>query len=202
MEDLEYAKKLGCIKNFKWGFDQKIRYLREYLKTLKEFWKNEISTVRVTRENTLEESMKQLKGMSLLRELKIIFEGEEGIDIGGVLREWFMVLFKEIESKELCKINVIHLIDLFQKTNCNDYSVIPSYSLKPTEKNLNYFYFIGQLLSKAILEDITVNICFSKLIYKMVLDEPLSFEDLNLIDTQVYIISVNNALDVSITSKA
>jgi hypothetical protein len=46
-------------------------------------------------------------------------------------------------------------------------------------------------LAKAIAQNITINICFNKLIYKMILCEKIQFEDLIFIDNQLYK-SLNN----------
>jgi E3 ubiquitin-protein ligase HUWE1 len=51
---------------------------------------------------------------------------------------------------------------------------------------LEYFSFIGKLISKALLDNITLNLCFNKIIYKIILDEQIKFEDLIFIDKPLY----------------
>ena len=55
----------------------------------------------------------------------------------------------------------------------------------PTLKNLEYFNFIGRLIAKAWLDNITINLCFNKFIYKLLLEEEIAFEDLVFIDRPV-----------------
>jgi hypothetical protein len=54
------------------------------------------------------------------------------------------------------------------------------------EENFKLCKLIGLLMAKAIIQNITINICFNKLIYKMILFEKIEFEDLIFIDSQLY----------------
>ncbi len=47
------------------------------------------------------------------------------------------------------------------------------------------FNFIGKVLAKALLDNLTINSCFNKLIFKIILDEEVKFEDLAFIDKTV-----------------
>ena len=40
--------------------------------------------------------MKQIKKVDLYKELKINFVGEVSYDAGGILREWFTILFQNL----------------------------------------------------------------------------------------------------------
>jgi len=53
------------------------------------------------------------------------------------------------------------------------------------DKIKDYFRLIGKLISKALLENITINLCFNKLIYKIILSEKITFEDLIFINKPV-----------------
>ncbi len=50
---------------------------------------------------------------------------------------------------------------------------------------MNYFNFLGKIIAKALLDNITLNLCLNKIIYKMILNEKIEFKDLVFIDTQV-----------------
>ncbi len=52
-------------------------------------------------------------------------------------------------------------------------------------ENLDIFHFIGKILAKALLDNLTVNTSFNKLIYKMILEEEISLDDLVFIDKTV-----------------
>jgi hypothetical protein len=71
--------------------------------------------------------------------------------------------------------------------------------LKRNDKNFKYFDFIGKLMAKALIDNITVNICFNKLIYKMILQEPIDFNELVFINKPVYD-SIQNLKNTQTTS--
>lgn len=80
----------------------------------------------------------------------------------------------------------ILLIGLFERADTNEFSYAFNKSMTPTLENLEYFGFIGKLMAKALLDNITLNLCFNKLIYKMILSEDVTFQDLLFIDKQVF----------------
>lgn len=55
-------------------------------------------TLRIRRERLLEDSLAQLSSSAgyLKRALKIEFAGEEGVDAGGLRKEWFLLLVREL----------------------------------------------------------------------------------------------------------
>ena len=160
------------------SFEQKVTNLRKYIDSHKISWTEGCDTLSISRDNTLNESMEGINFVDLLKELKIDFKGEVSYDAGGIIREWFMVIINELESNEL---------GVFEKSDCDDYSFVPSRNLKPIQKNLDYFSFIGKIIAKALIDNITINLCFNKIIYKMIVDENISFEDLKFIDKPLYI---------------
>lgn len=46
-------------------------------------------------------------------------------------------------------------------------------------------FFIGKIIAKALLDNLTINTCFNKIIYKMLLNEKISLDDLVFIDKPV-----------------
>ena len=68
-----------------------------------------------------------------------------------------------------------------------DFSYTISSALNITNKIEDYFRLIGKLIAKAFLENITINLCFNKLIYKLILNEHISFDDLIFINKPVKI---------------
>ena len=57
--------------------------------------------MNINRNNLLEESIDKLNKVNLNKEVKIVFTGEEGLDAGGLFREWFNICFKALESDQL-----------------------------------------------------------------------------------------------------
>ncbi len=159
------------------SFENKILKLKEDIFKRKISWEKGYCQININRKNYLIESMKQIKKIDLYKELKINFIGEVSYDAGGIEREWFTVLFQNLEGEKL---------NLFHVSDSQEFSYIINPFLKSTNRNLEYFNFIGKLIGKALLDNITINICFNKLIYKLILEEEITFDDLVFIDTQLY----------------
>ena len=131
----------------------------------------------LNRENLLQDTLKNTENIDLFKEWKINFDGEMSIDAGGILREFFTNIFEILEGDEL---------KLFIPSESNDFSYILNPFLMQNEQNFKLCKLIGLLMAKAIIQNITINICFNKLIYKMILCEKIDFEDLIFIDSQLY----------------
>ena len=170
-------KKINIKKKKKESFEIKLVKFKEEIKKKKISWENGFCQIDINRKNYVVESMKQINKVDLYKELKINFVGEVSYDAGGILREWFTILFQNLEGEHL---------NLFIVSDSQDFSYLINPFLKKTNKNLEYFNFIGKLIGKALLDNITINICFNKLIYKLILEEEITFEDLVFIDTPLY----------------
>ena len=152
--------------------------IKDYIKTRKINWIEGCDTINISRENCLEESIVEIKNVNLWREVKINFKGEVSYDAGGLFREWFIILIEELEKKEK---------GIFERAECDEISYV-------FNKNLNedsywaekYLCFIGKLMAKSIIDNITINLSFNILIYKLILEEDIKFEDLKNIDTYLY----------------
>ena len=146
----------------------KIVNLKNSIAKRKISWQDGCCTLEVNRNNLLNDSMEKIEKIDLFKELKINFTGELCYDAGGIFREWFTTIFKSLESDKL---------KLFIVSDTNDFSYIINPFLRHNQENFNFFSFIGKLLGKALLDNITINVCFNKLIYKMILQEDILFDD-------------------------
>ena len=155
----------------------KIKGLKDYIASKKISWEKGCCKMELNRDDLLKESIDKIDKVNLFKELKIIFQGEEGLDAGGLFREWFTICFKALESDKM---------KLFIISDSNDFSYNINPMLKHSKENFKYFNFIGKLLGKALLDNITINICFNKLIYKMILQEEITLDDLLFIDNLLY----------------
>ena len=131
----------------------------------------------LNRETLLKDTLIKTENIDLFKEWKINFSGELSIDAGGILREFFTIIFEILEGEQL---------KLFIPSESNDFSYILNPFLMQNEDNFKLCKLIGLLMAKAIIQNITINICFNKLIYKMILCEKIEFEDLIFIDSQLY----------------
>ena len=113
-----------------------------------------------------------------------MFTGEESSDAGGLIREWLTILFKEILDEKN---------GLFERSDTEEISYLIKSNIKVTDDILKSYYFIGKVLGKALMENLTINCCFNKVIYQLILGEKIEFKDLIFIDKQLYN-SINNLM--------
>jgi hypothetical protein len=167
----------SILQKSKIDLNTKIEELKKSINSRKISWQDGFCQIEVNRNNVLNSSMEKIESVDLFKELKINFSGELCYDAGGIFREWFTILFKSLECDKL---------KLFIVSESNDFSYIINPFLKHNQENFKYFTFIGKLIGKALLDNITINVCFNKLIYKMILQEDIIFDDLTFIDNPLH----------------
>jgi hypothetical protein len=186
----EYKNNIYFNGEKSFDFESKIDELHREINKKKISWVEGSCPIVINRSNFLEESINKIQDVNIYKEWKISFIGETNYDAGGIMREWYTTLFKALEKDNL---------KLFIKSDTDDYSYIINPFLKRIDKNFKYFDFIGKLMAKALIDNITVNICFNKLIYKMILQEPIEFNELVFINKPVYD-SIQNLKNTQTTS--
>ena len=152
--------------------------IKDYIKKHKIDWTDGCDNIELSRENCLEESVEKIEFVDLWRELKISFNGEIASDAGGLYREWFTILIEELEKKEM---------NLFERSECDEINYIFNRNLNEnSDWSFKYFNILGRLIAKSLIDNITINLSFNCLIYKLILGEKINFEDLKNIDTSLY----------------
>ena len=173
-----YKNNINYNNNYKnIDFESKIEELHSEILKRKISWEEGSCPIILNRWNFLEESINIIKDIDIYKEWKINFVGETNYDAGGIMREWLTTLFKTMEGDNL---------KLFVQSETDDYSYIINPFLKRNKYNFKYFDFIGKLMAKALIDNITVNICFNKIIYKMILQENIEFDELVFINKPLY----------------
>jgi hypothetical protein len=86
-------------------FEEKLKNLKTQILIKKVSWRDGFCKLELNRDQVLPQSIKQIYSVDLYKELKIDFKGEVSYDAGGIIREWFTVLIRALESKELSNIN-------------------------------------------------------------------------------------------------
>ncbi|RZC63781.1 hypothetical protein C5167_025526 [Papaver somniferum] len=112
-----------------------------------------------------------LKGM-----LNIEFEEEEGIDAGGVQREWFELLSKAICDKD----------NLLFTTVGNDATYQPNANSSQQKFHLEYMELAGRVVGKALFDQQLLDIHFTKSFYKHILGAKLTYHDFEAVDPGIY----------------
>uniref|UniRef100_A0A8D0AZG8 E3 ubiquitin-protein ligase n=1 Tax=Sander lucioperca TaxID=283035 RepID=A0A8D0AZG8_SANLU len=170
---LENGPQITYVRDFK----AKVQYFR--------FWCQQLSLpqhikITVTRKTLFEDSFQQIMSFNaqdLRRRLWIIFPGEEGLDYGGVAREWFFLLSHEVLNPMYC---------LFEYAGKDNYclQINPASYINPD--HLKYFKFIGRFIAMALFHGKFIDTGFSLPFYKRILNKPLALKDLESIDEEFY----------------
>lgn len=109
--------------------------------------------------------------------LNIRFNGEEGVDAGGVTREWFQVLARGIFNPDWA---------LWQPV-ASDRTTFHPNPLSPINgEHLVYFKFIGRIIGKALHEGRVLDCHFSRAVYKRMLGKQPNLKDLESMDLDYY----------------
>ncbi|KAK5646841.1 hypothetical protein RI129_005305 [Pyrocoelia pectoralis] len=136
--------------------------------------------ITVTRQTLFEDSfhtLMRLPAYELRRRLYIIFKGEEGLDYGGVSREWFFLLSHEVLNPMYC---------LFEYANKNNYSLQINPASYVNPDHLVYFKFIGRFIAMALYHGRFIYSGFTLPFYKRMLNKKLVMKDIESIDPEFY----------------
>ncbi|CAB3376534.1 Hypothetical predicted protein [Cloeon dipterum] len=136
--------------------------------------------ITMTRATLFEDSYHQimrLPAYELRRRLYIIFRGEEGLDYGGVSREWFFLLSHEVLNPMYC---------LFEYANKNNYSLQINPASYVNPDHLQYFKFIGRFIAMALYHGRFIYSGFTMPFYKRMLNKRLTMKDIESIDPEFY----------------
>ena len=109
--------------------------------------------------------------------LSIRFHGEEGVDAGGVTREWFQVLSRQMFNPDYA---------LFIPVASDRTTFHPSKLSKINEEHLMFFKFIGRIIGKALYEGRALDCHFSRAVYKRILGKTVSIKDMETLDLEFY----------------
>ncbi|KAK2495275.1 hypothetical protein MC885_000121, partial [Smutsia gigantea] len=136
--------------------------------------------ISVSRQTLFEDSFQQIMNMKpydLRRRLYIIMRGEEGLDYGGIAREWFFLLSHEVLNPMYC---------LFEYAGKNNYclQINPASSINPD--HLTYFRFIGRFIAMALYHGKFIDTGFTLPFYKRMLSKRPTLKDLESIDPEFY----------------
>lgn len=137
--------------------------------------------IAVNRERIFEESYRaicQMLPRDLKKRLIVKFRGEAGLDYGGVAREWFYLLSREI-------LNPVH--GLFQYTSDDIYNlqINPDSGIVYRE-HLSYLNFCGRVIGMAVFHGHFIEGHFTLPFYKMLLGKPINLSDIEYVDPELY----------------
>lgn len=109
--------------------------------------------------------------------LNIRFHGEEGVDAGGVTREWFQVLARGMFNPDYA---------LFIPVASDRTTFHPNRLSGVNQEHLMFFKFIGRVIGKALYEGRVLDCHFSRAVYKRILSKSVSIKDMETLDLDYY----------------
>ncbi|KAG2133811.1 uncharacterized protein EDB93DRAFT_1173568 [Suillus bovinus] len=136
--------------------------------------------LKLRRSRVLDDSfaaVMRMSGNELKRRLVIKFEGEDGLDYGGVSREWFFLVSHEIFNPSY---------GLFQYSVHNNYTLQMNWMSGINPEHLMYFKFIGRCLGLAIFHRRFLDAYFVPSFYKIILGKKSTLADLEGIDADLH----------------
>ncbi|XP_074856470.1 putative E3 ubiquitin-protein ligase HECTD2 isoform X2 [Carettochelys insculpta] len=118
--------------------------------------------VKVRRMHLVSDSLDELtrKRADLKKKLKVTFVGEAGLDMGGLTKEWFLLLIRQIFHPDY------GMFTYHKDSHCHWFS---SYKCD----NYSEFRLVGALMGLAVYNSITLDIRFPPCCYKKLLSPPI-----------------------------
>lgn len=162
-------------------FDVKRQWFRTCLRRLRQHASRRHGGLRlhIRRKHVFEDAYHQLtvrNAEEMRGRLSITFRDEEGVDAGGLSREFFAILAKEMFNPNYA---------LFTSTEdgCT-FQPNPNSSINPD--HLHYFRFVGRIVGKAISDGYLLDAHFTRSLYKHMLGVKPTHHDMEAIDPDYY----------------
>ncbi|GJU07136.1 E3 ubiquitin protein ligase UPL1-like protein [Tanacetum coccineum] len=159
-------------------FDNKRSYFRSRIRQQHDQHLTGPLRISVRRAYVLEDSYNQLRmrpTQDLKGRLNVHFQGEEGIDAGGLTREWYQLLSRVIFDKGA----------LLFTTGGNNATFQPNPNSVYQTEHLSYFKFVGRLVAKALFDGQLLDVYFTRSFYKHILGVKVTY-DIEVVDPDYY----------------
>lgn len=163
------------------SFRHKVRWFLHEIEKVSVPWEDGHLLLKIRRDAVLSESMHLLMlvpASDLRQRLRIEFIDEPGLDAGGLMREWVLLLCERLFDESF---------GLFQPTHVENlgYWINPN-SSQIHRDHLHCYQFVGRLIAKCLLEGQLLTVHFSLPLLKHILGVPISFSDLEFLDDELY----------------
>ncbi|KAG2735343.1 hypothetical protein G9P44_001557 [Scheffersomyces stipitis] len=122
--------------------------------------------VKVRRENIVQDSISAIKNNSnnLKKSLRVQFVNEPGVDVGGLKKEWFLLLTRALFNPQAGMVYNI------EDSNYLWFNLVPI-------ENFEMYYLLGAVLGLAIYNSTILDLHFPMALYKILLDKPVGLDD-------------------------
>lgn len=161
-------------------FDNKRAYFRSQLRSRRLESRYQTIRLRVRRNEIFMDSYHQLRvrtGDEMRAKIQVQFQGEEGIDAGGVAKEWYGALAKEIFNPNYA---------LFVQAGGKACTYHPNPMSYVNRDHLQFFHFIGRVVGKAIHDGQNLEAWFTRGFYKHMLGKKVIPADLEAFDPEYF----------------
>jgi len=164
------------------------KYKRDLVAKMKVL-RSEISKLRppsghcrleVSRQEVFEDSYRMVVKMrpkDMRKRLMVKFKGEEGLDYGGVAREWLYLLSHEM-------LNPYYGLFQYSRDDIYTLQINPDSSINPD--HLSYFHFVGRIIGIAVFHGHYIDGGFTMPFYKMLLNKPINLADIEGVDPNLF----------------
>ncbi|KAF8070121.1 hypothetical protein FPV67DRAFT_1579109 [Lyophyllum atratum] len=109
--------------------------------------------------------------------LSVRFYDEEGVDAGGVTREWFQILARQMFDPNNA---------LFQPCAADKLTYQPNKNSWVNPEHLTFFKFVGRVIGKAIYDGRLLDAYFARSLYRQLLGKPVDYKDVEWVDPEYY----------------
>ncbi|KAF8629680.1 hypothetical protein AX17_005616 [Amanita inopinata Kibby_2008] len=109
--------------------------------------------------------------------LSVRFYQEEGVDAGGVTREWFQILARQMFDPNNA---------LFQPCAADRLTYQPNKNSWVNPEHLAFFKFVGRVIGKAIYDGRLLDAYFARSLYRQLLGKPVDYKDVEWVDPEYY----------------
>ena len=160
-------------------FDNKRAYFRSRIRQQHDQHLSGPLRISVRRAYILEDSYNQLRmrpTQDLKGRLNVQFQGEEGIDAGGLTREWYQLLSRVIFDKNALLFTTVGNNATFQPNPNSVYQT----------EHLSYFKFVGRVVGKALFDGQLLDVYFTRSFYKHILGVKVTYHDIEAVDPDYY----------------
>lgn len=176
---LRLAPMVVNFENKRTYFRHRLRQLRRESSSYRNTDHHQLRLV-VRRNRVFMDSYQQISTKTsdqLKQKLHITFHGEEGVDAGGVTREWYNILAREMFNPDYA---------LFRREGSKSEFNHPNPLSYINADHLHFFKFIGRIIGKCIYDGQHLDAWFTRSFYKHMLGQPITPADAEPIDPELY----------------
>jgi hypothetical protein len=160
-------------------FENKRFYFRSEIRKLRPERSLDSIRLQVRRPEVFEDSFHQLKVKTpaeMHGKLRVSFIDEDGVDAGGLTREWYGLLAREMFNPDYA---------LFIPS-ANGVSFQPNCMSSINAEHLEYFKFIGRIIGKALCDGYALDVYFTRSFYKHILSQEVDYHDMEDLDPDFF----------------